>query len=67
MTTTTTQFTKRRASFTQALFPETSAILLQFSAQTQPTRATQREIDEQSERFTEAQRGKPQRINPHDL
>jgi hypothetical protein len=65
MNTNTTQFTKRRASFMQALFPETTAILVQFVAQAQPTRATQREIDEQSERFTEAQRGKPQRINPH--
>lgn len=58
-------FARRRAdTFTQALFPVTSRSL--FDLEEIAKRAAQREADELAERFTEAQRGKPQRVNVHD-
>lgn len=58
-------FAKRRAeTFTQALFPVTSKSL--FDLDEIRKRAAQREADELAERYTEAQRGKPQRQCPHD-
>lgn len=58
-------FAKRRAdTFTQAIFPVTSKSL--FDLDEIRARAAKREADELAERYTEAQRGKPQRTNPHD-
>lgn len=58
-------FAKRRAdTFTQAIFPVTSRSL--FDLDEIRAQAAKREADELAERYTEAQRGKPQRTNPHD-